>query len=642
MLIDFSDPEMKELFEGFLVESDELLDNISQDLIAIESNAEDMELINKIFRGFHTIKGTSAFMGLENIAGLTHEAEELLNKLRKSELIYTADIGDVLLQVHDTIREMISLIKDNDPADIDTSELKAKIIKLKDSDSSSLQTEADKVSGEPKKSASIDTVLGDGFGKGDGDFTDEELELLQAAFADVNSQLLSEQSSAEKADEQTQEVKVTAIPEPTKVESKVEPKVTAAPLVTNKDAKAANSTTTQQNESLRIDVSRLETLMNLSGELVLGRNRLVQLSNSLDAHIEDKESYRNLIEAASQIDFVTSEIQTAVMKMRMVPVGKLFQKAHRIVRDLARDTGKSIKLTLKGEETEIDKSIVEELNDPLVHMIRNSCDHGIEMPDVREKMGKDPTGEVILEAEHHGNHIVISIIDDGAGMDPEKLKNKAIEKGLMSREQADQMTDNEAYKIIFLPGFSTAAKVTGVSGRGVGMDVVRTNIEKLRGMVDIESSIGGGSTFEIKLPLTLAIIQGLLVNVEGEVYAIPLSSVDEVVSIELDTVKTINNREVIKIRDNVFPVVRLNEKLRCGNQSKELSDKYVVVVGIGYEKVGLVVDNLLGQEEIVIKSLGEYLGSIIGVAGATIRGDGKVIMILDIDTLIKGVQSSYA
>lgn len=645
MLIDFSDPEMKELFEGFLVESDELLDNISQDLITIETYPDDIDLINKIFRGFHTIKGTSSFMGLENISGLTHEAEELLNKLRKSELVFTGDIGDVLLNVHDLIREMIEKIKTNDDSTTETADIIAKIIVLRDGQSNDKSNSAANV----KNNNSVDTVMSSEFAQGDGDFTEEELELLQAAFADVNSQLVSELSQntkneipqSIKNDNQNnkQEVKQEVFQE-IKQEVKQETIVAPKPEIKSEiKAVAQNPQAAQSssNESLRIDVSRLETLMNLSGELVLGRNRLVQLSNTLDTEIADKDSYRNLLEAATQIDFVTSEIQTAVMKMRMVPVGKLFQKAQRIVRDLSKESGKTINLVIKGEETEIDKSIVEELNDPLVHMIRNSCDHGVEMPDVREASGKDRTGNIVLEAEHHGNHIIITISDDGAGMDVEKLKNKAVEKGLMTREHADLMSDNEAFKIIFLPGFSTAAKVTGVSGRGVGMDVVRTNIEKLRGMIEIESNVGTGSTFFIKLPLTLAIIQGLLINVQNEIYAIPLSSVDEVVSIELDSVKTINNREVIKIRDNVYPIVRLNEKLKCENQTKDLVDKYVVIVGIGYDKVGLVVDNLLGQEEIVIKSLGEYLGNINGIAGATIRGDGKVIMILDIETLIKSI-----
>lgn len=648
-MIDFSDPELKELFESFLVESDELLDNISQDLMIIENQPNDIELINKIFRGFHTIKGTSSFMGLDNISGLTHEAEELLNKLRKSELIFTGDIGDALLRVHDIIRDMIDNIKSGSDDEVDIGDIKEIIISLRN-DKPSAATETSSQQPSSNKN-SLNTVLEGDFASGDGDFTDEELDLLQAAFADMNSQFVEEISdnSQNSSDNNNNKVntdskkeinkEINNVPKPNiqnVTEATPQAKVQVNP--TANTALTTNTANTAQNignESLRIDVSRLETLMNLSGELVLSRNRLLQLGNSLENKVDDKEVYNHLVEALTQIDFVTSEIQTAVMKMRMVPVGKLFQKAQRIVRDLSKELGKNINLILKGEDTEIDKNIVEELNDPLVHMIRNSCDHGVESPDKRELAGKSSTGTITLAAEQHGNHIVISITDDGAGLDANKLKAKAVEKELMTKLEADALTDAEAYKIIFLPGFSTAAKVTGVSGRGVGMDVVRTNIEKLRGIIDIDSELGKGSTFNIKLPLTLAIIQGLLIDIESEIYAIPLSSVEEVVSIEANSVKTLNNREVIKIRDNVYPIIRLNQTLNCPTKSESLENKNVVLVGVGYDKIGLVVDNLLGQEEIVIKSMGPFMGNIKGLAGATITGDGKVIMILDIDTLIK-------
>lgn len=657
-MIDFSDPELRELFESFLVESDELLDNISQDLMIIENQPQDIELINKIFRSFHTIKGTSSFMGLDNVSGLTHEAEELLNKLRKSELIFTGDIGDALLKVHDIIREMIENIKSGSDEEVDIGNIKEVIITLRND--KPINTNKNSQSQKPNNDKdSLNTVLSGDFAAGEGDFTDEELDLLQAAFADMNNLFVneikddSETSSLKKALEiiddilpnaETQETKTNEDKNlSNKTTNNLVPTQSTDNQLQNKQPTLANTTSPQNpnvnpnigNESLRIDVSRLETLMNLSGELVLSRNRLIQLGNSLENKVEDKEVYSHLVEALTQIDFVTSEIQTAVMKMRMVPVGKLFQKAQRIVRDLSKELGKNINLILKGEETEIDKNIVEELNDPLVHMIRNSCDHGVEMPEKRELNGKDPVGTITLSAEQHGNHIVISITDDGAGLDVNKLKAKAIEKGLMTQLEAEGLSETEAFKIIFLPGFSTAAKVTGVSGRGVGMDVVRTNIEKLRGIIDIDSELGKGSTFNIKLPLTLAIIQGLLIEIESEIYAIPLSSVEEVVSIDTDSVKILNNREVIKIRDNVYPIIRLNQTLNSTTKSDSLENKNVVLVAVGYDKIGLVVDNLLGQEEIVIKSMGPFLGNIAGLAGATITGDGKVIMILDIETLIK-------
>ncbi|MBZ0243541.1 MAG: chemotaxis protein CheA, partial [Bacteroidales bacterium] len=322
-----------------------------------------------------------------------------------------------------------------------------------------------------------------------------------------------------------------------------------------------------------------------------------------------------------------------------VPIGKLYQKAPRIVRDLAKEFGKQINLTVKGEETEIDRGIIEELNDPLVHMIRNSCDHGIESPQERIKAGKPANGTITLDAEQEGNNIVLRISDDGKGMDPEKIKLKAVEKEIISAETIQQMSTRDAFQLIFLPGFSTATVVSNVSGRGVGMDVVRTNIQNLKGMIDIESELGTGTTFIIKLPLTLAIIQGLLVKVKAETYALPLSSVVEVVAIDINNVYTVNRQEVIRIRTEVLPIIRLDNALGVTTDKEDLEDRYVVVVGLGMQRIGLVVDELLGQQEIVIKSLGEYLGTIPGIAGSTILGDGRVIMIIDVAELIQDCYS---
>ncbi|HPP39647.1 MAG TPA: chemotaxis protein CheA, partial [Candidatus Kapabacteria bacterium] len=391
------------------------------------------------------------------------------------------------------------------------------------------------------------------------------------------------------------------------------------------------------SDTIRIDVNRVEALMDLSGELVLGRNRLAQITEMVEQEFGKNEHVRDLIETTAQIDFVTSEIQAAVMRMRMVPIGKLYQKAPRIVRDLSKEFGKKINLVVKGEETEIDRGIIEELNDPLVHMIRNSCDHGIEPPEERIRIGKPEFGTITLDADQEGNNIVLRISDDGRGMDPEKLKAKALEKGIITHEQAAHMSAREAFQLIFAPGFSTAAKVTAVSGRGVGMDVVRSNIQNLKGMIDIESEVGKGTTFIIKLPLTLAIIQGLLVKVQDETYALPLSSVVEVVAINPDSVYTVSHQEVIRIRQEVIPILRLDRVLGVSNPREELDNRYVVNVGLGMQRIGLVVDELLGQQEIVIKSLGEYLGSITGVAGSTILGDGRVIMIIDVADLIQSI-----
>ncbi len=664
----FNDPEMQEIFEGFLVETQELIDSLSQDLMLIEDNPDDMELLNRIFRSFHTIKGTSSFMGFDSIAHITHHAEDLLNKLRREELKANQAITDVLLEVQDWIQFLMNQLQQgvNDKVDyqntIDELERLAKgegqseESPTKDAEE---ETVSESTESESEKANALESVLGNpDITQGPGDFDDVELDLIQAAFAEVNQNFYANEEIAEEAIEASEEEAIAAgeqdstekqEPVTEEPEVKVEKEAATKPATTsakpaaakpeseNGAKKPSNVRAKVTTETIRIDITRVEELMDLSGELVLGRNRLAQITEIMEQEFDHTEHIRDLIETTASVDFVTSEIQSAVMRMRMVPVGKLYQKAPRIVRDLSKEFGKQIKLIVKGEETEIDRGIIEELNDPLVHMIRNSCDHGIEDPDTRSKIGKTPYGTVTLDAEQEGNNIVLKISDDGRGMDPEKLKSKALEKGVITQEQAAVMTDREAYQLIFMPGFSTAQKVSSVSGRGVGMDVVRTNIQNLKGMIDIESELEKGSTFIIKLPLTLAIIQGLLVKVQDETYALPLSSVVEVVAIEKSAVKSVNQQEVIRIRKEVLPIVRMDKTLRTKTITKELDGRYVVNVGLGMKRIGLVVDELLGQQEIVIKSLGEYLGNIKGIAGSTILGDGSVIMIMDVAELVESL-----
>ncbi len=637
MTTNFSDEDMQELFDSFLIETSEILDSLSQDLMTLENEPRNFDLLNRIFRGFHTIKGTSSFMGFEEIATITHHAEDVLNKLRKDELQINLVIIDVLLEVHDIIQTLVDIIKTGEIKSYDYSEIVEKIEKVKNPNASpdemqifetSLKSSdgQDSQSGQLSGSAVEKVLSSSDLFNEPGDFTPEELALLQAAFDEVNSNMRSE--IKEETERYHNKIKAEKQAEEQSDDSSSEPK---SGTTSQKMSKSASDT-------IRIDVSRIEILMDLSGELVLGRNRLTQISDILESSIDNKDKIRELLETTAQIDFITSEIQSAVMKMRMVQIAKLYQKAPRIVRDLSKEFNKKINLVLLGEETEIDRGIIEELNDPLVHMLRNSCDHGIETSEEREKIGKNPEGNITINAYQEGNAIVLKISDDGKGMDPIKLKTKAIEKGLINEEQAMSMTAKEALQLIFAPGFSTAQKVTSVSGRGVGMDVVRTNIQNLKGIIEIDSEIGQGSTFTIKLPLTLAIIQGLLVKVQNEDYAIPLSSVIEVVSITEEAIYTINNQEVIRIREDVNPLIRLDNTLHCKTTSASLNGKYVVLVGYGYQKVGLVVDELLGQQEIVIKSLGEYLGHIKGIAGSTILGDGRVIMIIEVSELI---QNSY-
>lgn len=688
------DNEMKELLDSFLIETQEILDTLDQDLMQLESQADNFELLNSVFRSFHTIKGTSSFMGFDQITEITHHAEDILNKLRKAELRVNSEIVDALLEVYDWLKTLLKRAQAGDTEPVDYSKTMEKLHKISHPEaaqaaSADASTNAGTGSvsspsaqAAPAAPSVVDNLLADPtFGKKGDYFTDDELSMIAAAFDEINKTMITNAApasetpkaaapapspvaqaapapaSAAKAPEAPKpaaaQAPPTSAPQPS---AAPKPAPTPAPAATAKanaptavktigkeltsDDKAKASVATET--TIRVDVNRLETLMDLSGELVLGRNRLAQVTQELMQRYENHDFLRELQETSSAIDFITTELQSAIMKTRMVPISKIFQKAPRIVRDLSKEFGKDIELVLRGEETELDRGIIEELNDPLVHMIRNSCDHGIEGPVEREKSGKSTKGTLILDAQHEGNHIVVNIIDDGKGINPEFLKTKALEKGLITAEQAQTMTDRDAYSLIFMPGFSTAEKVTSVSGRGVGMDVVRTNIQKLKGIIEVDSKLGSGTTFTIKLPLTLAIIQGLLVRVQSEIYALPLSAVVEVVNTDLNQIYSVNQNEVIRIRNQVFPLIRMDKVLKTPSKEDTLENRYVVVVGLADKRLGLVVDELLGQKEIVIKSLGEYLGHIRGMSGSTILGDGRVIMILDIEELIQEAHSVAA
>ncbi|MCX8083388.1 MAG: hybrid sensor histidine kinase/response regulator [Calditerrivibrio sp.] len=547
--------EMDDLIQDFILESSEILEQLDQDLVELEHRKSDLELLNKIFRAAHTIKGSSSFLGFDKMSTVTHHAEEILNKLRKGEMIVVPEIMDILLEFVDVVKRILDDIRNG------------------------------------RDSVDIDGIV-------------KKLKLANEGRINVTSA----SGNAEKKQ---------------------------PPVEGKDDGEGANlkKATKAIEQTIRVDVSRLDSLMNLVGELVLSRNRIAQISSELERKFEGDYLVEQLLETTSQIGLITTELQLAVMKTRMVPIGKVFNKFPRMIRDLARDLKKDVDLIITGEDTELDKSVVEEIGDPLVHMIRNAVDHGVESPEERIKKGKPAKGKVHLAAYHEGNHIVIEISDDGKGMDPEKLKKKAIEKKIITAEEAKGMSKEEAFGLIFKPGFSTAEKVTGVSGRGVGMDVVKTNIEKLNGIIMIDSEVGKGSTFKLKLPLTLAIIQALLVEVSGEVFAIPLVSVIETVRINEKEIHNFEGREVLKLRDSVLSLVRLDDVFALeGSFSQDL---YVVVVALAEKRIGLVVDRLVGQEEIVIKSLGEYLSGNVGIAGATIMGDGKVRLILDVSGIME-------
>jgi len=390
---------------------------------------------------------------------------------------------------------------------------------------------------------------------------------------------------------------------------------------------AAETKKLKSGQSVRVDIEKLDTLMNLMGELVINKVRLEQIGTT--------HRLTELTETLEQMDRVTTDLQTVVMKVRMVPVGQVFNRFPRMVRDLAKELGKELNLTIEGEETELDRTVIDEIGDPIMHLLRNSLDHGLESPDAREAKGKPRIGEVGLIARHEGNNVVIMVTDDGKGIDADVIRRKAVEKGMISEDEANSLDDADAVRLIFLPGFSTAEVITDVSGRGVGMDVVRSKIETLGGHVDVETKIDEGSVFKIKLPLTLAIIQALLVKVQEEMYAIPLGSIDSTINITQEDIKTVRNKEVIVLRGQIIPIIRLGDILNVPRVHEGDSDDiFVVVVHIGERKAGIVVDNLIGQQEIVIKTLGKLLAGLKVISGATVLGDGRVAMILDVSALM--------
>ena len=613
-----------EFLEDFLAEVTEILEQLDQDLVELEEHPEDLELLNKIFRAAHTMKGTSSFMGFEKMTTVTHRMEDILNLLRKGEAKLTPEVMDVVLEAVDVVKEIVENIRETQSeGDIDITEI---VKKLEDAYKT--------LTGEKKEESSSDEeVIGGGKPP-----SKEELEAFDREIQELLKKELGEeapQPSAEETvigggrpptkeeleafDREIQELLKKELEKEKKEEKKAE-----AAKKTSKDEKKERKGDT----TIRVDVSRLDALMNLVGELVLGRNRLLRIAQQLSAKYEDDELIHALEETLDQVDFITTDLQMAVMKTRMVPIARVFNRFPRVVRDLARELKKEVKLIIEGEDTELDRSIVEEIGDPLVHLVRNAIDHGIEPPEEREFLGKPRQGTLRLAAYHEGNHIVILVEDDGRGIDVEKIKKKALERGLVTENELSRMSEKEILNLIFLPGFSTAEKVTDVSGRGVGMDVVKTNIEKLNGTIEINTELGKGTQIIIKIPLTLAIIQALLVKVADEIYAIPLVSVVEAVKISQEEVQTVEGKEIIILRDSVLPLVKLADVFDI--PAEEEVSPYVVVLAIGERRFGLVVDSLIGQEEIVIKSLGNYLTNIEGISGATIMGDGRVTLIVDV------------
>ncbi|MFP4485364.1 MAG: chemotaxis protein CheW [Campylobacterales bacterium] len=665
--------EMQEILEDFLIEAFEMIEQLDQDLVELESNPEDLELLNRIFRVAHTIKGSSSFLNFDILTKLTHHMEDVLNKARHGDLKIDSDVMDVVLESIDMMKGLLSYIRDNgtDQDAMEIEDICARLSAVSNGEDPN-SVEASSSDEAPKEEASQES----GESKAEDSDEEDELDYANMSPEEVEDEIERLLAKRQEEDKKRREEKIAkgedlGIPLPkdpdapaeTKKEEppKEEPKATPPKAEPKKEtpppkketpkpaSKAApkkdepKTPATNVEQTIRVEVRRLDHLMNLIGELVLGKNRLLKIYDDVEERYEGEKFLEELNQVVSSISIVTTDLQIAVMKTRMLPIGKVFNKFPRMVRDLSRELNKNIELNISGEDTELDKSIVEEIGDPLVHIIRNSCDHGIETPDVRVANGKGEQGTVDLKAYNEGNHIVIEIKDDGKGLDAEALRQKSFEKGVISEKEADSMSEKESFNLIFKPGFSTAAQITNVSGRGVGMDVVKTNIEKLNGIIDVDSVKGEGTVIKLKIPLTLAIIQALLVGAQEEYYAVPLASVLETVRISTDEIYTVEGRSVLKLRNEVLPLVRLADMFGVDTVFESSEETYVVVVGLAENKLGVIVDFLIGQEEIVIKSLGYYLKGIEGIAGATIRGDGKVTLIVDVAAMMnlaKNVKTS--
>ena len=691
--------DTNQYMEMFLEESREHLQSLNDGLLGLESNPEDLSILNEIFRNAHTIKGMSATMGYNKIAELTHDMENVLDLLRKEQLKITEDIIDVLFKCVDSLEQMIESVGGGGAEDIvDVSEFAAKLneiakgggapaaaapaapapaapaaaapaaapaskaLELTDTDKSVIQeaknsglrayhitvTLADTCLLKSARSYMVMNAL-DELGdviksvppaedleqeKFDHSFdliivTDAEAKTLEDAILSISEIV---KATVVNLDDEAAAAK-TAAPAaapaaPAAAKPAAAPAAKPAAAAAKKPAPVSAEKKLKSGQSVRVDIEKLDSLLNLVGELVINKVRLEQIGIT--------HRLTELTETLEQMDRVTTDLQSVVMKVRMVPVGQVFNRFPRMVRDLAKELNKEINLTIEGEETELDRTVIDEIGDPLMHLLRNSLDHGVEHPDDREAKGKPRTGEVGLIARHEGNNVVIMVTDDGKGIDADVIRRKAVEKGMVSQEEADNMDDAEAVRLVFLPGFSTAEVITDVSGRGVGMDVVRSKIEALGGHVDVETKIDEGSIFKIKLPLTLAIIQALLVKVQEEMYAIPLGSIDSTININPDSIKTVQNKEVIVLRGQIIPIIRLGNILNVPQASeKENEDIFVVVVHLGDRKAGIVVDNLIGQQEIVIKTLGNLFAGLKMFSGATVLGDGRVALILDVATMMQ-------
>jgi two-component system, chemotaxis family, sensor kinase CheA len=612
------DDELKEILNEFLVETEEMIELLDQRFISLESDPTNRAMLDEIFRAMHSMKGSGGFLGFTRLVDVAHRAENILNKLRQGEIAVTPTVINVVLEAVDVVKLLVADIRESGTdIHVEVVAISARLDNVL-AGQEAAQTEPT----VPAPAVTLDTST-------------HANTAHQPPSSKLGEILIQEGSASkeqvlEALEQQDRKLPLGEI----LVQSGV---ITERALESALQKQSKPTKAGEDDQTIRVETSRLDSVMNLVGELVLGRNRLMKLGGGLEQSYENEPLVRGLTETLAQLNLVTTDLQLAVMKTRMLPIRKVLAKFPRMVRDLSQKLNKQVRLELHGEETELDKSVADEVGDPLVHIVRNAIDHGIELPAERQASGKALEGLVRIAASQEGNSIVIRIQDDGKGLQTDRIKAKALSRGIVSEAELASMDPRDVLNMVFLPGFSTADKVTDVSGRGVGMDVVRTNIRRINGSVEIDSQVGKGSVITIKLPLTIAIIQALLVEVEQATFAIPLGSVIEAVKITKDDIKTINGREVLTLRERVLPLLRLSEEFEIPRDTT--CDKfYVVVVGMGERHVGVIVDRLRSQEEVVIKSMGDYLSDIKGVAGATITGEGKVVLILDIPELVQSLR----
>ena len=641
-----------EILQDFLVEAGEILESLGEQLVELEQSPTDKNLLNSVFRGFHTVKGGAGFLNITPLVDICHRAEDVFNTLRQGDRAVDAALMDVVLKVLDRVNGMMTAVRSGQEPEPAGAELLGTLEQLAKPSAAgaAIAAPAEETASADEIDREFDALLQQSQ-QASGAQQQTVVTVAPVAAAPAPAGEISEEEFEALLDQLHGKAKppaVAAVGKPAPgAPVEVSRAITAAaddvqkPALKAVDKPAADGDKDSEKDphkdaavhqidpTVRVDTKRLDDIMNLVGELVLVRNRL--------ATLKDTVANEEVAQAVGNLDVVTSDLQAAVMKTRMQPIKKVFGRFPRVVRDLSRALNKDIHLELVGEDTDLDKNLVEALADPLVHLVRNSIDHGIEDPQTREEKGKARTGTIVLSAKQEGDHIVLSIKDDGAGMNADRLRRKAVEKGLLDEEVAARLDDNDCYNLIFLAGFSTKAEISDISGRGVGMDVVKTRINQLNGSVEVASEEGVGTEIIIKLPLTLAIVPTLMVMLGTQIFAIPLANVNEI--IEMSSVKTnvVEGKDVAVIRDHPLPLFFINRWLVSErHRPTDFTKCYIVVAKVGTRQMACVVDNLIAQEEVVIKPLGALLQGVPGLAGATITGDGRIALILDMPGLMAG------